>query len=261
MGNYQVSAQNIFSKFFVQKKEIEPDGTEKVTSIPIKRSRRNVLLVHATTGDSLSFSSYRSRGEARYKDSRVKSSTVMLAPILGEMVRLLEIDTNQAKHLLLEKEEPMISVADLTKLNETETEAAKLVEAAIDAVIKAGYEADTDAKAFTVQNADLEKIPGFNTKVRNAVTKLYTDNKWKVELTPATMIVKMPGKSRGCPKGGWPKKKAAENASVANDSAGSTPAAPETPGTPEPVVVSADMPNVVSVVTVEDAIENPINPT
>ncbi len=202
-GNYHVGTETISTRFFVTKIETRPDGTKHKVSIPIRRSRRNVVLTHVRTNDFLVFSAYNARGEKRYKDSRVKTSTPLINPIVAEIKRLLEIDETKAKELLDPNnfigEEKMISVKDLQALTDAENTIATNLETEIDKIIAPKYAADPECKVFEISSAEISKVDGVTPKIKNAVAKRYADNGWKTEIVPAGMILRIPHK--GAPKG------------------------------------------------------------
>ena len=100
IGNYEVSEQIISSKFYVLMEEKQDDGTVKKISVPIRRCRRNIVLVHVKTKDVVSFSTYMARGEKRFKDSRNKTSNPTPTKMLDGIQQVLGIDTDKAKQLM-----------------------------------------------------------------------------------------------------------------------------------------------------------------
>jgi hypothetical protein len=86
------------TKFFVPLKgQFTKNGKPKM--IPVIRTRRNVTLTH-DKGETVTFSTYKSRGQARFKDSRLKTSYPIPGPIIAEMSRMLQLPPETALQIL-----------------------------------------------------------------------------------------------------------------------------------------------------------------
>ena len=95
-NGYSVYGEFIAKRVFIPKQERQPDGTIKTKQIPVRRLRKNLLLVHPA-GESVEFSSYVHQGQLRFKDSREKTSAPTDTHVVKEIGRMLLVDADKAR--------------------------------------------------------------------------------------------------------------------------------------------------------------------